>query len=305
MKEMGVASSTILPDQSPEREGHSASLKTCTAVLRTCRAVYQEYWRFPFFLREQIHWALKSRWYSPPAYDFSAALKKLRNLFQVLWLRQEFRDLRVYAQVHTLEKNGIMNRILDVGLRPHNITITIRHIDWCDWENGPLKLEGNWTRGVPKVLPTSVRQLNIELEASSRMKEQVDELASQMMDKWLFKWDDGITLSPQSVINCTSCGASMRSDERWLRYGTVDSRIECYTARVHFRWDEDDLRRYTKRSNRQLRLHNPEWRPLPAIEEPIILPADFEEPLAPQVPHQGFPRYMRDTISSSLKKRRP
>lgn len=303
------------PDQSPEREyhrceayvrpGYSAPLVTCTAVLRTCRAVYQEYWQFPFFLREQIYWAALQEWCCPPAYNLATALKKLRSSFPMLWLRQEFRDLRVFAQVYSLEKDGIMNRILNVGIRPHIITITIRHTDWFNWENGPLKLEGKWTRGVSKVLPTSVRQLIIELETVRRMKEQVDELASQMMEKWLFKREDGVTLSPQSVAYSTWSGKSMRSDDRWARYGTAQSRIEYYIASVHFRWDENDPRTYTHRSNQQLRHYNPEWRPLPVIQEPMNPPPVFEETLPPQNQQLAVPRFMRDTISSTLKKRSP
>lgn len=304
------------PDQSPERvygrseayarPGYSAPLVTCTAVLRTCCAVYQEYWQFPFFLREQIHWAVNQDWRCPPAYNLATALKKLRSSFPMLWLRQEFRDLRVFAQVHPLEKEGIINRILNVGIRPHIITITIRHTDWSNWENGPLKLEGNWTRGVSKVLlPTSVRQLIIELETVRRMKEQVDELASQMMEKWLFKREDGVTLSPQSVAYSTWSGKSMRSDDRWARYGTAESRIEYHIARVHFRWDENDPRRYTPRSNQQLRLYNPEWRPLPVVQEPMNLPPVFGETPPPQNQQLAVPRFMRDTISSTLKKRSP
>ncbi|CAH0045772.1 unnamed protein product [Clonostachys solani] len=303
------------PDQSPERKydgseafarpGYSAPLETCTAVLRTCRAVYQEYWQFPFFLREQIHWAVNSGLRCPPTYSLATALKKLQSSFPMLWLRQEFRDLRVFTQVYALEKEGIMNRILSVGVRPHIITITIRHTDWCNWENGPLKLEGNWTRGVSKVLPTSVRQLIIELESVRRMKEQVDELASQMMEKWLFQRDDGVTLSPQSVAYSTWRGKSMRNGDRWNRYGTANSRIQYYIARVYFRWEERDPRRYTRKRNQQLRLYNPEWRPLPAVHEPMNLLPEVEETLPPQIPHLGLPRFMRDTISSSLKKRRP
>ncbi|CAG9992170.1 unnamed protein product [Clonostachys byssicola] len=303
------------PDQSPEREydrseayvrpGYSAPLVTYTAVLQTCRAVYQEYWQFPFFLREQIHWASHQEWCCPPAYNLATALKKLRSSFPMLWLRQEFRNLRVFPRVYSLEKEGVMNRILNVGIRPHIITITIRHTDWFNWENGPLKLEGNWTRGVSKVLPTSVRQLTIELETVRRMKEQVDELASQMMDKWLFKREDGVTLSPQSVAHSIWCGKGIRSDSRWARYGTAESRIEYYIARVDFRWDEKDPRTYTHRSKQQLRLYNPAWRPLPAMQEPINVQPVFEEILPPQNQQLPLPRFMRDTISSSLKKRRP
>jgi len=77
----------------------------------------------------------------------------------------------------------------------------------------------------------------MELESLERKKEEVDSMASQMVNKWVFQRDDGTILSAQGVPLGTSrwSGSSTWSDERWIRDESRPETLDYYIATVSWK----------------------------------------------------------------------
>ncbi|KAG7291221.1 hypothetical protein NEMBOFW57_001233 [Staphylotrichum longicolle] len=243
------------PDPSPDsryaaetcytRPSYFAPRKSDTRLLRTCRAVYQEAWFLPFVLREQTHW-LTSSDRAPPEYDPTKDLNTLISTLDIIAEQHgtdhvETNGLRVFAQMWALERKqlAIMLRMLP-RLRPRSLTLTIRHADWWWWESDqPLRFEGDWIWSANQFLPPSVREFHIELESVQRKKEQVDSIARQMAERWVFKRTDGVALfaDASGAANTvdTWTGSSTWNDETWTRDESRPGQIDYYILSVVFR----------------------------------------------------------------------
>ncbi|MBE3110726.1 MAG: hypothetical protein IMZ46_09490, partial [Acidobacteria bacterium] len=194
---------TDYPDPSPGREYDSetcytrpsyfAPRRTDTSLLQTCRAAYAESWFLPFMLREQVHW-LTARDRAPPEYSGTTDLEgSLRRITAQLGEEKiEIAGLRVFAQMYRIEQGEMESLMATPGLHPRALTLTIRHTDWWYWETDePMRFEARWLR---QALPSSVREVRIELESTMRRKDQVDAIAKQMREKWFFVRADGRVL---------------------------------------------------------------------------------------------------------------
>ncbi|KAI1773104.1 hypothetical protein F4818DRAFT_118132 [Hypoxylon cercidicola] len=246
---------TDFPDPAPDnqyaadtcyrRPHYFAPRKTDTALLRTCRAAYAECWFLPFMLQEQAHW-LTAQDRAPPEYRVHMSRAVLgARLQQIREQRDdgeavEIEGLRVFAQMYKLEEGSLAVLLRTPGLCPRRLTLTIRHTDWWFWEDDtPLRFEATWIKAVCDVLPSSVRELCIELESLERKKDQVDSIAEQMREKWFFKRMDGAALFPDvtggNVEVSRWSGTSTWHNKTWTRDETEPGRIDYYVVSVPFR----------------------------------------------------------------------
>ena len=150
----------------------------------------------------------------------------------------EIRSLRVFAQMWALEANYLY-RLLVPGLRPRALTLTIRHQDWWWWEDDePLRFDSLWVESASRRLPPSVRELRIELESVQRKKDQVDEIARQMRERWFFRRQDDVVLFPdvedKGIVD-TWTGPSTVDGRAWTRDESRPGEIDYYILTVVFR----------------------------------------------------------------------
>ncbi|XXG99594.1 hypothetical protein Hte_005934 [Hypoxylon texense] len=253
-----------------KRPHYFSPRKTDTALLRTCRAAYAECWFLPFVLREQSHW-LTAPDRAPPEYRMQYTSMRMsrrqRNRMAQASLEPQEQDhmskaslasqlqqikkqrgsdeiveiegLRVFAQMYKLEGGNLAGLLNTPGLYPRRVTLTIRHADWWYWESDePLRFEAGWIKAVCDVLPSSVRELRIELESLERKKDQVDSIAKQMREKWFFKRTDDAALLPdvtgRNVEVSRWSGTSTWHNKRWVRDETAPGRIDYYVLCVPF-----------------------------------------------------------------------
>lgn len=279
---------TDYPDPSPDkaygqstcytRPSYFAPRKSDTALLQTCRRAYQECWFLPFLLREQIHWCVGDHDRAPPGYEVSDARRQLARTLQTIKYQQkqdfQIQHLRVFAQMFMLERGELASFLRVPYLDPQVLTLTIRHADWWHWEDDePLRFEGSWIPTVSQHLKTGLREVRIELETLERKKDQVDEIAKQMMQKWFFKRPDGVVLYGADKEVTRWKGTSRWHNRRWTRDESAEGVIDYYIVTVIFLperllerngVDAGDIAKTLAQSDdrprdQQLKLHNPEW----------------------------------------------
>ncbi|KAM0321728.1 hypothetical protein ACHAQA_009967 [Verticillium albo-atrum] len=240
---------TDYEDPNPERQyntttcftrpSYFAPRKTDSQLLRTCRAIYKECWHLPFTLKEQMYW-ITSDDRAPP--EFRTAGLELTN-----WLKKiaelqgedkvEVDRLRVFAQMYKLEEGGMERLLKTPFFQPRSITLTIRHTDWWFWEDdNPLRFQGAWIKSACAVLPNSVREIRIELESLQRKQNQVDDIATQMTQRWFFKRPDGAVLYADGVTEVSRwTGRSTWHQQQWIRDEIAPGKIAYYIRTVSFR----------------------------------------------------------------------
>ncbi|KAJ9132231.1 Alanine--tRNA ligase, partial [Coniochaeta hoffmannii] len=261
------------PDPSPDRHyqaetcytrpAYFAPRRTDWQLLATCRLAYAEAWHLPFVLREQTHW-LTSQDRAPPEYRVGRGdgrggvpgstqremlERRLAQVARSLGGEEEeeegdgfeIQGLRVFAQMYKLEGGHLAALLGTPGLRPRRVTLTVRHADWWFWESDErLRVEGQqWLEGVCGQLRASVREVCIELESLERKKDQVDEIARQMRERWFFKRGDGEGLfadvSGRADEVTRWSGTSTWNGRRWVRDETAEGRLDYYVVAVWFR----------------------------------------------------------------------
>jgi hypothetical protein len=215
----------------------------------------------PFVLKEQIHW-LTEQGRAPPEYQFWYKEQKLRSQLQLISAQLgedpvEIEGLRIFAQMYKLEMHKMEKLLAIPFLGPRRLTLTIRHADWWYWEmDKPLRFEGGWIKGVCNVLPSTVREVCIELESLERKKDQVDSIAKQMGERWFFKRKDGVVLHADATGRSNEVsrwrGTSTWHDVRWTRDETEPGMIDYYLVSVTF-WPEKVLERRGGKASDQAR----------------------------------------------------
>lgn len=234
------------------RPSYFSPRRTDWALLATCRAAYAEAWHLPFVLREQTHW-LTAQDRAPPEYRTGSVYnggvhqrahleRSLAQIARGLGDEEfEIEGVRVFAQMYKLEDGSLATLLGTPGLRPRRVTLTLRHTDWWFWEQDErLRVEGQkWLKGVCEVLPASVREVCIELESLERKKNQVDEIAKQMRERWFFKRIDGegllADMSGAGDEVTRWSGTSTWNRQRWVRDETAEGRLDYYVVAVWFR----------------------------------------------------------------------
>ncbi|KAK0282091.1 hypothetical protein LTR35_007189 [Friedmanniomyces endolithicus] len=149
------------------RPGHTARLKTKTALLLTCRRVWLEANAFPMMQAEQCFYYYRG---APDGRDpeWMAHLTKHNS--------QNLGELHLFIQMGTIEKLAaptwslrdyfLLHRPVRGDFQPSLFRLTIRHTDWWSWENDqPLRLEDSWVKALldaPEMRSTPILKLELE-----------------------------------------------------------------------------------------------------------------------------------------------
>ncbi|KAF4968990.1 hypothetical protein FSARC_3644 [Fusarium sarcochroum] len=182
---------------------YSLKRKTDVEILRTCKAIYKECWHMPFILAEHsVRFIISHVMPSVPAEEnrphlLEQGVQQIRDCWD-----QELvtiNSLRIFPRVpgHGFDGFGGITEVFAIpGLDVRKITLTIRHADWCGWEqDAPLQIEGDWIPTISRNLPPSSEELCIELETKTPLGEEavltLDEdgfVMSQSMVKSIMKF---------------------------------------------------------------------------------------------------------------------
>ncbi|OAQ99953.1 hypothetical protein LLEC1_04022 [Akanthomyces lecanii] len=169
---------------------------------------------------------------APPEYRVNKARKGLRET--VDGIKREHEE-----QVCGLESVAdFLEQFPDLAFQ--RLYITIRHTDFWFWETDePLRFECQWIPGLCRVLPTTVREVVIEMETVRRKATQLDDIANQMAQRWHFRTKDGKALFADSTANShkVSCwqGSSCWHKRRWIRDEISRGIIAYHVGAVRFR----------------------------------------------------------------------
>lgn len=227
---------TDYPDPSPKaqyertiswsRPGYTSPRIADTALLQTCRFVYQESWFLPLYCHEYVEWLTRKRFTPTGQGRLEHVTRKIRHLLRDSESKSkeshmlEISNMHFFAQASLVDAGVIGRRLsrLIPLMHPRTLTLTIRHWDWELWEaeEKPLHLGGRWISQVCRLLPSSVNEIRIELESVEREATQVRELATQMRRKWFFSRRDGVRLF------------AGRIDEGRWRGPSIWNRTRCY-----------------------------------------------------------------------------
>ena len=170
------------------RPGHTARLKSDTALLLTCRRLWLEANAMPMLQAEH-------------SFYFHRAAPDARNPAWMSRLtdknRRDFGHLHMFAQMFAIERmtdaRGEVRRFFLSGapkpndFQPRMMHVTIRHTDWWFWENEePLRLSLKWVQALlnsPDLRNTEVIKLELEtldykVDQLQPILEQITELQS-------------------------------------------------------------------------------------------------------------------------------
>ncbi|KAK3081687.1 hypothetical protein LTS18_003902 [Coniosporium uncinatum] len=215
------------------RPNYFAPRRSDTALLRTCQRVYREAWFRPWTSAEHTFY-LTAAQRRPGRVATIESMQPTLNLLHRIHGDVEVDSIRIFPQLYMLESGANVTPILRMDhFQPRTITITIRHTDWWYWESDEaLHVRAPWVRTCR--FPNSVREIRVELESLERKKDEVDNMASQMVEKWVFQRNDGTVLSAQGVPLETTrwSGSSTWNDERWIRDESRPETLDYYVATV-------------------------------------------------------------------------
>ena len=147
------------------RPGYRFHRRIDTALLATCRRIYDETHDLPISQNEHVFWCGRgpSRRFSddPTGYfnrfteEQKAAVVEVHFFTQLYWLEHEFLEVCKLP-----------------SMRPKYMKITVRHGDWWNWEdNRPLSMKSKWVDNLKFV--QGLESLEVELESIERDKAQV------------------------------------------------------------------------------------------------------------------------------------
>ncbi|KAK5129208.1 hypothetical protein LTR08_003758 [Meristemomyces frigidus] len=149
------------------RPGHTARLRTETALLLTCRRVFLEANAMPMLQAEHSFYYHRA---APDKRD-PAWMAKLTE-----HNRQNFGHLHLYAQMYAIEDlrttRGqlraffVKTPLVANDFQPRVLHVTVRHTDWWYWESeNPLMLRDEWVKALldtPDLRSTQTIQLELE-----------------------------------------------------------------------------------------------------------------------------------------------
>ncbi|KAJ3486958.1 hypothetical protein NLG97_g6511 [Lecanicillium saksenae] len=149
-------------------------------------------------------------------------------------------SLRVFSPMITLELcvPDFLEHFPDLYFR--QLFIIIRHTDFWWWQDdAPLRFDGDWIPRVCRALPTTVREVIIEMETLKRKSGQLDDIANQMAQRWHFRTRDGKALfadcTPNSRQVSSWQGSSCRYSRRWIRDEVSKLTLEYHVVTVRFK----------------------------------------------------------------------
>ena len=222
-----------------KRPGYFARRRTDTDLLRACQRVYQEAWFIPWTSRQHtIYFTASGRkpHQSTTQIEMEIALKKIFELHGEQ--ATEISNIRVIPQLYQLESGDRLSKLFAIHhFNPKYFTITIRHTDWWYWENDrPLHIDSKFVNRCK--FPDSVTEIRLELESVERRRPQIQDIARQMREKWMFRTVNGKLLTasegiPDEIMKWK--GSSIWGGSRWVRDETDIETLEYYVQTVRFR----------------------------------------------------------------------
>jgi hypothetical protein len=173
------------------RPGHRARRIVSTSLLLTCRLIWLEANHWPMTQAVHDFWYHEGNrpdWteqrFADDELRFDDFLRRLTDL-----QFSRVKRVRIFADVGWLEWTGRTNFRERLGLQRHplrldNFTVTVRHVDWMNWEfDGMLRLGGSWLRGLLRS-PEATRFAEVCLELETlewkvgRLRRIVEKLRS-------------------------------------------------------------------------------------------------------------------------------
>ncbi|KAF2227524.1 hypothetical protein BDZ85DRAFT_254444 [Elsinoe ampelina] len=192
-----------------------------TALLRTCRRIYDEAKEFLF--QTSLTFYLTSLARRPARSRNPHAVERWKVSHPVS------AHLEVFAQLYILENTTALQDILDLPpLQIRSVSITIRHTDWWFWEHdAPLKLHSGWSQD--SHFPDTITEFTMHLETVSRKKNEVLLVADEL-GRWIFGRKDSKLLhwlgKDDGLTERTWTGNSTLNAQRWLRDETRPEQID-------------------------------------------------------------------------------
>ncbi|KAL4930448.1 uncharacterized protein BDV17DRAFT_39005 [Aspergillus undulatus] len=227
------------------RPGYNAPQKTCTELLRTCKAIYAETWFLPFALAEHVFY-LTGRDRAPgmriagknrSGRAFGECLEMVHQVHNKKTEDEgraplETGNIQVFAQLYMLEPGDAFQRLLNTPyLRPRQVRLTIRYTDFWHWENNRrLYIDGKWVSVVR--FPESVRRFVVDFESIDRRRGEVDIIAGQAVEKWVFRRTDDrvLTAKKEDLAVSRWTGSSMFGSRRWIRDEVRPGELDYYVV---------------------------------------------------------------------------
>ncbi|KAK6359255.1 hypothetical protein TWF696_000418 [Orbilia brochopaga] len=239
------------------RPDYNAPRVTAVALLRTCKAIYQEAWYLPWLTAElgfYLTWAERR----PDRVETVPDVQRILNHLAANDVDTTISHVRVFAQLCNLEDGFCLQDILNMKhFRPLEVTVTIRHTDFWSWENdASLTVGSNWVRRC--AFPNSTQVVRVEFESLERKKASIDHIARQAVEHWEFKRRDGTKLTAkrgnmrttpakegeESVVYDEGetevmrwTGSSTWAGERWIRdeIASQPGKLQYYVKSVVWR----------------------------------------------------------------------
>ncbi|KAL4791311.1 hypothetical protein BDV19DRAFT_370613 [Aspergillus venezuelensis] len=265
------------------RPGYNAPHRTCTALLRTCKAIYSEAWYLPFALAEHTFY-LSSDDRAPRGWKSAQPIEQFAKCLELLHRSHsvhaegsgerplETGDIRIFPQLYMLEPGNRLQSILSIPfLRPSEIRVTIRYTDFWFWEgNERLRVGGRWVDKC--VFPENVKRVVVDFEMIERRKEEVDIIAGQALEKWVFRRKDDrvFTAKKEDLTVSRWTGSSMFGGVRWVRDEVRPGQLDYYVLTATWKVDSE-------KDSAEI-IQSPTWR---TRSMDVAVPSEFEQPMPP------------------------
>ncbi|KAK0211889.1 hypothetical protein IW262DRAFT_1301352 [Armillaria fumosa] len=175
------------------RPGYEYGQRIDTALLLTCRLIYNEARLLPVISNEHVFWFHGNR--GPPGLRMEPA----RYFRRMVEEQQDAVDcVHFFTQQYWLEQ-AFPTACLIPEMRPRKLKVTIRHSDWWHWEDNQLRLE----------------EFEMELETFERDQDQILAIA-QRIRNWKIKLWDGRKLSTEGcpLVHAKWTGTSVFEGNR-------------------------------------------------------------------------------------------
>ncbi|KAL4936962.1 hypothetical protein BDV06DRAFT_203911 [Aspergillus oleicola] len=265
------------------RPGYNAPHRTCTALLRTCKAIYTETWFLPFALAEHTFY-LTNDDRAPVNSKTSTPLTQLARCLELLNMSHsahaaergekpiETGDIRIFAQLYMLQPGLRLQHVLNIPfLRPAEVRVTIRYTDFWFWEdNRKLEMGGKWVNDC--VFPESVKRVIVDYEMIERRKEEVDIIVDQAVRKWVFsRRDDRVFTARKEDLSVSRwTGSSMFGGMRWVRDEVRPGELDYYVLTATWKVNNE--------ADSERQMTSPTWR---KTVPSVAVPDEFEQPDPP------------------------
>ena len=234
------------------RPGHFCFLRTDTALLRTCRAIYQETRYLPVAINTHTLWSAMFYGYFaiPDAtvkYFKSMTSAQIANIQHLQVFagpralksadRGKYIPKGVFAEIGSMRSGRFSTGQRFKGLVcPKTITLTIRRLDWQDWDRSCDK---NFSYSLHGMLQNKhwanvfggLKTLKMELEVEEKEKERLGPVV-KALSNFIFEIGNGERLvAEQKIGEYTWTGPIMVNNSAWL--GWQDTTI--YVASIIWR----------------------------------------------------------------------